>query len=334
MSSVSDQADIVCRAIKRIIFESVSKFNGSQHEVIEDASLKQIAGRAGRYRTAAQAEGGANENATTSQAIAKPISPPSLGLVTTLETADLPVLRKAMQTELSPIMSAGIFPPTSVLTKFATYFPPSTSFSYILLRLHELSMNHPRYHLCNLNDQTAIADSIQPVSNLTIHDRIVFCASPAYTKGPGMRSVLQAFARCVGEHSSGALLDIPELDLEVLGEETKIDRSHIERLESLHRALILYLWLSYRFAGVFVDQTMAIYVKKLVEERIDTVLAEYSASPEIRERIRKMREDALMQISKLNEPISESDDFETQRKRLEGSLVPDSSSAYEQSVGI
>ena len=237
-----------------------------------------------------------------------------------------------MQGELDPIMSAGIFPPTSVLTKFATYFPPSTSFSYILLRLHELSMKHPRYHLCNLRDQIAIADSIQPVRNLTIHDRIVFCASPANPKGPGMRSVLQAFAKCVGEHSSGALLDIPELNLDVLGQEMKVNRDYMERLESLHKALILYLWLSYRFAGVFVNQAMAFYVKRLVEEKIDKMLAEYSASPAIRERIRKMREEALRQISKLNKPISESEDSEAQVKMSEASLVLDSPSADERDM--
>lgn len=241
-----------------------------------------------------------------------------------------------MQADLDPIMSAGIFPPTTILTKFAAYFPPSTSFSYILLRLHELSIKHPRYHLCNLKDQTAIADSIQPVHNLTVHDRIVFCASPANPRGPGMRAVLQAFARCVGEHSSAALLDIPELDLDVLGQEIKVNRLYMERLESLHKALILYLWLSYRFAGVFVDQTMAFYVKRLVEEKIDKMLAEYSASPAIRERIRMMRGEALRQISKLsepNEPIAESYDSEAHHKISEASLVLDSPSAHKEDVG-
>lgn len=208
-----------------------------------------------------------------------------------------------MQAGSDPIMTAGIFPPTSVLAKFATYFPPSTSFSYILLRLHELSLQHPRYHLCNLKDQTAIADVIQPVQNLTTHDRIVFCASPAQVKEPAMRPIVEAFARCVGKHSSGALLEIPELPLGVLGKEKKVDRSYMMHLESLHKALVLYLWLSYRFAGVFVDQEMAFYVKSLVEKRIDNILAEYSASSAIRKRITKMREEALRQISKLNGPI-------------------------------
>jgi len=292
--------------------------------MIEYAQLKQIAGRAGRYRTVDQAERLVNspDNASMdSQNFSNPTTPPSLGLVTSLDAADMPMIRKAMEAELDPIMSAGIFPPTSVLTKFATYFPPSTSFSYILVRLHELSLRHPRYHLCDLKDQIAIADAIQPVQNLTIHDRIVFCASPANSRAPGMRTILQAFARCVGEHSSGALLEIPEIPLGVLTEEMKVNREYMERLESLHKALILYLWLSYRFAGVFINQAMAFYVKSLVEAKIDRMLAEYSASPAIRGNIRKMREEALRQISKLNKSFAGPETSQPETEIREGISV-------------
>lgn len=315
---------MICRAIKRVIFESVSKFNGYHYEIIEAAHLKQIAGRAGRYRTAAQAEGPATNlddgNQDSKTSVSMPA--PNLGLVTTLEEADLPILSQAMQGELDPIMSAGIFPPTSVLLKFATYFPPATSFSYILLRLHELSLRHPRYHLCALKDQVTIADTIQHIQNLSIHDRIVFCAAPVTVKSKGMPEILAAFARCVGDNSSGALLDIPETPLDILDEEIKPDRNYMERLESLHKALILYLWLSYRFAGVFINQAMAFHVKRLVEEKIDKMLAEYSSSPAIRERIKKMREDALRQISKLNEPLAKPDDSGFQMEMPDAPLLP------------
>lgn len=318
------EADTVRRAIKRVIFESVSKFNGFRTEIIEAAQLKQIAGRAGRYRTAAQAEGPAGnlDEGKEDSKTSLNIPAPSLGLVTTLEEADLPILRRAMQGELDPIMSAGIFPPTSILLRFATYFPPSTSFSYVLLRLHELSLRHPRYHLCVLKDQIAIADTIQPVQNLSIHNRIVFCAAPATVKNTGMPAILAAFARCIGDNSSGALLDIPEIPLDILDEDIKSDRKYMERLESLHKALILYLWLSYRFAGVFINQAMAFHVKRLVEEKIDKMLAEYSSSPAIRERIRKMREEALRQIGKLDEPVAESDDSRFQMEMLDAPLLP------------
>ena len=233
---------------------------------------------------------------------------PSVGLVTTLERDELSIVQAAMREELDPIMTAGIFPPTNVLMKFATYFPPSTDFSYILLRLHELSLMHPRYHLCTLKDQIQIADIIQPVRNLTTRDRIIFCAAPAALRVKGLPGIVAAFARCVGNNTSGALLDIPEINLDLLDEEMRIDRDYMSGLEGLHQALILYLWLSYRFAGVFVNQAMAFYVKKLVEEKLDKMLTEYSSSKAIRERIRKMRKEALRQISKFNQSVPEPDD--------------------------
>ena len=211
-----------------------------------------------------------------------------------------------MLAHAEPIMSAGILPPTSILMQFAAYFPPSTSFSYILLRLHEIALIHPRFKLCNLDTQIKIADAIQPVENLTTADRIIFCNSPADLKRAGMHIVVAALARCVGDRTSGALLDIPEIQIEALDEEPTVNRNYLERLEMLHSSLVLYLWLSYRFAGVFINQAMAFYVKSLVEERIDKVLTEYSASAKIRAKIQKMREEATRQIQKM--ALQSSDD--------------------------
>ena len=324
-------ADRDCRAIKRIIFESVSKFNGTSLENIDNAHLKQIAGRAGRYRTAAEAESSEDQTSSSTTPIEPPV-PSSAGAVTTLHKEHLPILRRAMAANLDPIMTAGILPPTSVLNKFATYFPPTTNFSYILLRLHELSLQHPRYHLCDLGEQTAIADIIHSVPNLTTHDRIIFCAAPANVQDPASRSIVEAFARCVGEHSSGALLDIPEIPLDVLNEPMKVDRTYMLRLESLHHALILYLWLSYRFAGVFIDQAMAFYVKGLVEEKIDRALTEYSASPAIMEKIGKLEEKTLRQISKVDKIESIVERPEDQRQNPNPVIELEDASAYGQQV--
>ena len=301
----------------------MQKYNGAFDEILAPNEIKQIAGRAGRFRTTtpAEAKGTAQINESSPS-----IPAPNLGLVTTLEENDLPIVRKAMENEADPIMSAGIFPPTNVLMKFAAYFPPSTSFSYILLRLHEISLMHPRYKLCQLKDQVPIADTIQPVKNLTTQDRIIFCAAPANTKQKGMDVILAAFARCVGENSSGALLDIPEMPLDILDEEITLNRHYLERLEMLHKALILYLWLSYRFAGVFINQAMAFHVKELVEERIDKMLAEFSASPQVRCKIRKIREQALgdVQIT-TRQPCDDHERNSTPEIKIsDRSLIPNS----------
>ena len=285
--------------IKRIIFESTYKYNGQSFEPIPIAHLKQIAGRAGRYRVAPQSRESSETDGHLSSSLssAKPsasVLSGTIGLVTSLEQMDYARVRQAMQTEAEPIMTAGIFPPTKVLIRFAAYFPPETPFSYILIRLHEVSSVHPRYHLCSLRDQVAIADIIEPVRDLTVADRIVFCASPAAARSPGFDRIVIEFAECVACNTGGALLDIAGLNLEVLDREITVAKEYLSELETLHKALILYLWLSYRFVGVFQSRDMAFYVKGMVEERIDKVLERFSSN-------RKLKMKTLRQLAMLEE---------------------------------
>ncbi|KAL9039346.1 MAG: hypothetical protein Q9214_004915, partial [Letrouitia sp. 1 TL-2023] len=271
--------------IKRIVFSTTAKWNGNTHVPVPMNQIKQIAGRAGRFRTVAQAV----ENKTLAEGLdaAKAASittsptatpPKTLGLVTTLESKDLKYIHKSMNADPEPIMTAGVFPPVDVLLRFAAYFPPSTPFSYILLRLHRNSLVHHRFHLCALKDHVGIADIIESVENLSLGDRFTFCVAPASISDQRLVPVIKAYARCVGHHSGGALLDIKELDLELLNRQVNVgSRIYLENLESLHKALILYLWLSYRFAGVFTSQAMAFYVKNLVEDRIQSLLGQISA---------------------------------------------------------
>ena len=269
--------------IKRIIFESTYKFNGRKYCPIPIPHLKQVAGRAGRYRIAPQSKIPSQPYENLSDGLPDDSSKPSTaviggstGLVTSLEQMDYARMCRAMQTEPEPVMTAGILPPTDVLMRFAAYYPPGTPFSYILLRLNEIALVHPRYHICDLKEQVSIADKIETVKDLTLHDRLVFCASPANFKYPEFNPILVDFAKCVAKNTTGALLDIPSLHLEILDMEVSMDRVYLKKLELLHKALILYIWLSYRFVGVFKDQNMAFHVKGIVEEKINQVLAHVS----------------------------------------------------------
>lgn len=271
------------------------KHNGMSFRELQVSDIKQIGGRAGRFRTAAQDvatstyTGKRDDNTEKSDATSK-----NLGLVTSLEVADLPLIQKAMESEASPITTAGIFPPASILQRFATYFPQDTPFSYILLRLHEISRLSPRFHLCALKEQLEIADVIQPFKNLTISDRLAICAAPTSLRDRGLPEVLIAFTRCIDEQRGGALLDVSDLKLEVLDEQVSGDKRYLQELESVHKALVLYLWLSYRFAGVFTSRAMARYVKELVEERIDKVLADYAHDQKFRQKLKIMRQQSML----------------------------------------
>lgn len=140
------------------------------------SEIKQIAGRAGRYKTAHQATTTDSEQTSIADRAVDPAiglddkqpdaveakrpEAKTVGWVTTLDHIDHANLKLGMKREPEQINSAGLFPPSLIVERFANYFPPGTPFSYIMLRLHEISEIHPRFHLCELKDQLAIADNL------------------------------------------------------------------------------------------------------------------------------------------------------------------------------
>jgi len=304
-------------SIKRIVFEATSKSDGKTQRTLEISDIKQIGGRAGRYKSAAQAitndDGSNTEGPAADKTITQLQSPKNatttVGLVTALEDFDMKVVKKAMATDVEPLKTAGIFPPATILARFAAYFPSSTPFSYILLRLHQICSVHPRYHLCSYKDQIAIADVIQPFA-MTINDRMTFINAPANLRDENMIRVVQAFAKCIADQSGGELLDIGAINLELIDRDGH-GKEFLYSLEALHKALTLYLWLSYRFAGIFRSQHLAFHVKELLEAKIDKHLGEVELTKEERQRQVKARQravsDDLEEASDSSEAVSHSE---------------------------
>jgi ATP-dependent RNA helicase SUPV3L1/SUV3 len=283
------------RAIKRVIFESTMKSDGTKYVPLQISEVKQIAGRAGRYKTAADA---VSDNAPKEDGEIKAVvqKEKTVGWCTTLDQVDHEFLKGAMSREPEPIKTAGLFPPSLIVERFANYFPPGTPFSYILLRLHEISEIHPRFHLCGLKEQLAIADAIHTVKGLSIQDRIMITSAPCNLRNPEEKKFLRTLAECIAEGRTGHLLELPNLPLDAMDEPARGDRNYLYSLEQLHKMVVLYLWLSYRFPNVFSTRPLAIYTKKLLEDQIEDTLTRFShtelrkAQREKRERARSLRE--------------------------------------------
>ncbi|KAI1337411.1 ATP-dependent RNA helicase SUV3 [Xylariaceae sp. FL0016] len=303
--------------IKRVVFETTLKRSNNSFREISTSEIKQIGGRAGRFRTANQATQAGSEG-DLKAARSEPRQP---GLVTALEDEDLAVVAEGFRREPEPIKTAGLQPPPAVIERFSTYFPPNTPLSYILLRLRDIAQVSGSYHLCGYKEMLQIADLIQPFK-LSIYDRCVFLNAPAALRERGGAVVLQAFARCVGTMQGGNLLDIPEVNLELLDQDESDfgagPNAYLQALESLHKAITLYLWLSYRYSGVFRSQNLAFYVKGLVEAKIDDQLA----GVQMRRQARKATMNAARKQAELRERmkaiLAEGEDKETASHEVPG----------------
>jgi ATP-dependent RNA helicase SUPV3L1/SUV3 len=124
---------------------------------------------------------------------------------------------------------------------------------------------------------------------MSIYDRCLFLTVPVALRDFKQPEVLRALARCVSTNQSGHLLDIEDIDLEILDikREEADGFEYLMRLEALHKSLTMYLWLTYRYSGIFESQTLAFHVKGLVEEKITEYLDHLSFVPDEGKRVRQ-----------------------------------------------
>ncbi|PLN85968.1 ATP-dependent RNA helicase SUV3 [Aspergillus taichungensis] len=285
---------------KRIIFETLVKRIPGGLVRLSIPEIKQIAGRAGRYRSASQQ----NQKSSAED------EEENVGWVTSMEEVDLPYIHQAMGVEPAPIMSAGIIPPEPVFEKFGAYFPRGVPLEYIIKRLIDISQVHPLFFMCDADGQLENTEVIDAVKGLQLEDQMVLMASPMDTRDALSRQVGIAFAECVARHTGGRLLDIPELNLEILEEPVSGSKEYLHGLELLHRSIILYLWLSFRFGGVFTDRTLASHVKELAEERMVRALTEFSANKKLRKDASLRRQIALQKQIAEQRRILDEEDFD------------------------
>ncbi|KAK3903917.1 P-loop containing nucleoside triphosphate hydrolase protein [Staphylotrichum tortipilum] len=282
--------------VKRVIFDAATKFDGVAITPLTVPEVKQIGGRAGRFRSAARAaDGGA--------------PPPAPGLITTMDPDDHEFIRTQFGKTAPPIQTAGILPPASVIERFHSHFPSGTPIEFVLSRLREMSRLSPQFHMCNFSEPMAIAEIIKPFK-LSIRDSCILLHVPANMRSQEQELALKAFARCLAGYGSGHLLDFPEIDLEVLDETPPRGNgmestTYLQRLESLHMVITMYLWLSYRYQGVFQSQTLAFEVKKRVTDkiadRLENLGFESAALVKQRKRLRSKAAQQELQRKKVRE---------------------------------
>lgn len=220
-----------------MIFDTTVKWNGTKTVAVSVPAIKQIAGRAGRFRVA---------GATTPAAPGADAVPaaPSVGYVTTLDREHHNALTYAMHATPSPLKTAGILPSSAHIEEFSALYPPNTPFDNILQDLQTHIATTPAlFHLCNIDEHLKVARALRSIPGLSVAERLQFCMAPI-TSDPMVQDAAIEMAQCLASNKDASVLAIAALDLDVLDIANPTQAEELRRLEGLHKALLLYLWLS------------------------------------------------------------------------------------------
>ena len=229
------------------------------------SQIKQIGGRAGRYGLLGDSSDG--------------------GIVTTLYPEDLPVVKAAMDSDLPPI-SGAVLP-----MKFDVYHTVQKAtlvdkpqFTNVLETISLFSRTrHPYIHGEDRRDQGIVEFLNTTFNHLTVEDTMSWLLSPVSWRDDVAKAVATQFlkdhrmrlrVKLMKVLRQEKLLQVLDMTSSAMGVPKGVPdpRETLMALETLHKSIILYMWMGRRMPVVFADLEEALELKGKVEEAMEFVL--------------------------------------------------------------
>ncbi|KAJ2828832.1 RNA helicase [Coemansia sp. 'formosensis'] len=224
--------------INRVVFTSLSKWDGDVVRPISVSQTRQIGGRAGRHNSGVDG-----------------------GKVTTLVARDIEQLDKVMGLQPHQLRAAGLKPPAEVIEVFSRQFP-RVPFSQLWSMFRDIANVSDDYFLCNFRDQEAIASAIGHLG-LSIKDMYQFIYAPINCNDEIVRDCMVVCATAVArkvECKAARAIRLPRSKPK--------SRKQLLSFEQWHRAITMYLWLTFHFPETFTEYEEALVLKTQCEDII------------------------------------------------------------------
>ncbi|KLO19616.1 P-loop containing nucleoside triphosphate hydrolase protein [Schizopora paradoxa] len=251
--------------IKRIVLDTVSKWDGVKERALSLSQIKQIAGRAGRY--------GLHEDET-------------VGVVTALKESDMGLIRKALATTIKPGAQRAVLPRrTEEHSAIEQLLISPASFASVFELQSFLARYGPSYTMREITGGMQAATAIDNLcGNLTLEERILVFNAPVQWRDEVIREamvlLLSMYRDDMNVDLTKALEDLNLLDdllhveeIRAGGSSTEIPSSNqLQSLEGLYRVLVVYKWFHNRFPLAFCQGQHADDLKLRTEDAIEWCL--------------------------------------------------------------
>ncbi|PKA61403.1 antiviral helicase SKI2 [Apostasia shenzhenica] len=229
--------------ISRIVFSTLRKFDGAYTRDLTIPEVKQIAGRAGRYG-----------------------SKFPIGEVTCLNAEDLPLLHSSLESSSPDLEQAGLFPTFDLLSLYSRHHSTS-NFYLVLEQFLEKAKLSPDYFIADCDHVLKVGAIVDKLP-LGLREKYLFCISPVDIDDDISAQGLIQFAENYAKKGLVRLHEIFTPETVVL---PKSDGS-LKELESIHKVLDLYVWLSFRMEESFPDRELASSQKAICSLLIEEFL--------------------------------------------------------------
>ncbi len=207
-------------SIKRVVFASMHKFDGSARRPLTAPEVRQIAGRAGRF-------GGRY----------------AAGEATTLAEDDLPLLHAALAAPTVELSAAGVFPPSDAILAAAAA-SPRDGLEGALRRLAAAPPSAPHYAQHQPDDVIALAKLLAPLG-LPLPAALTLALAPCDAREPAAAAAMLRYATALADGRPVRVDTAADVPLAA-----PRTQAELAALEEAFRTFDLYVWLSLRMARI------------------------------------------------------------------------------------
>jgi ATP-dependent RNA helicase SUPV3L1/SUV3 len=210
--------------IRRVLFSTMTKFDGLDDRQLNEAEVHQIAGRAGRF--------GIHEEGF-------------VGVLQEAETSALRILKELLaKTPRAPNpFKAPVAPNGWHIDTISSRLHKSSLRDVLDVFMQQLKLDNAHFAVAELEQMLVLAEALdRSAAKLTLKERFIYAQAPVDTR---TESQLQEFLDWSSRHALAGKAGTPWFLDQVDG------HSRLERMEQALRACTLWLWLDLRFPGAY-----------------------------------------------------------------------------------
>lgn len=219
--------------IRRVLFSTMTKFDGQADRVLNESEVHQIAGRAGRFGMHEEGFAGVLKEAE-----------PSAGRVLKELLAKQPRAPRDFKVPVAPNAWH--------VETIASRLHETRLREVLRVFVEQLKLDDAHFAVAELEQMLELAEQLdQSAGRLSLKERFIYAQAPVDTR---TESQLQEFLDWTSNHAQAGRAGTPWFLDQVDG------HSRLDRMEQALRSCTLWLWLNLRFPGVYghVDEVVAL----------------------------------------------------------------------------
>ena len=243
--------------IQRVLFSTMTKFDGVADRRLDESEVHQIAGRAGRY--------GIHEEGF-------------VGVLVEAEPTSLRVLKEllARPPQAPADFKAPVAPNGWHVDTISARLGKTKLREVLGVFMEQLKLDDAHFQVAELEQMLELAEQLdQSAARLTLKERFIYAQAPVDTRTEGQ---VQAFLDWSSSHAHTGHAGKPWFLDQVDG------HSRLERMEQALRACTLWLWLHLRFEGVYGHLEAVLALRSSLNDGIERQLKGKRPLAQVRKR--------------------------------------------------